>query len=122
MEVKPFKENDDTLFPTQALHPPDPITIDGHHEYYVEKIVDERHRGRKRQYLVRWRGEGPEGDLWLAASELEDCEALDSWQAWKAENARKPEETEQPKLTIRIVTVCVPHPYVWTYIMVARTP
>ena len=28
-EVKLFKENDDTLFPTRALAPPDPILIDG---------------------------------------------------------------------------------------------
>ena len=101
-EVKPFRENDDALFPTRALHPPDPVTIDGHREYFVDKIVDERRRRNGTQYLVRWRGEGPEGDLWLAASELEDCEALDTWQAWKAENAKRPEESEQPRLTIRI--------------------
>jgi hypothetical protein len=83
-EIKPFKENDDSLFPTRALHPPDPVAIDGHREYFVDKIVDERRRRNARQYLVRWRGEGPEGDLWLAAGELEDCEALDAWQAWKA--------------------------------------
>jgi hypothetical protein len=77
-EIKPFKENDDSLFPTCTLHPPDPVAIDGHCEYFVDKIVDERRRRNARQYLVRWRGEGPEGDLWLAAGELEDCEALDT--------------------------------------------
>jgi hypothetical protein len=101
-EVKLFVENDDSLFPTRALHPPDPVAIDGHREYFVEKIVDERRRRNARQYLVRWRGEGPEGDLWLAAAELEDCEALDAWQNWKAENAKRPEEAEQPRLTIWI--------------------
>jgi hypothetical protein len=101
-EIKPFKENDNSLFPTRTLHPPDPVAIDGHREYFVDKIVDERRRRNARQYLVRWRGEGPEGDLWLAAGELEDCEALDAWQAWKAANAKRPEETELPRLTIRI--------------------
>ncbi|KAH8994977.1 hypothetical protein EDB92DRAFT_1848569 [Lactarius akahatsu] len=57
-EVHPFKENDDRLFPQRA---------------------------RQMQYLVRWRGEGPEGDKWLPASELEDCEALDIWQARKTQ-------------------------------------
>jgi hypothetical protein len=45
------------------------------------KIVDERRRHNKIQYKVRWQGEGPEGDIWLPASELEDCAALDDWQA-----------------------------------------
>ena len=31
---------------------------------WTEKIVDERHRGRGRQYLVRWHGEGLKGDWW----------------------------------------------------------
>lgn len=101
-EVKPFKENDHTLFPTRALHPPNPISIDGTQEFFVDKIVDERRRGRGRQYLVRWRGEGPEGDIWLPASELEDCEALDQWQARRAQNATRPQENERPRLTITI--------------------
>jgi hypothetical protein len=53
-EIKPFKENDDSLFPTRTLHPPDPVAIDGHHEYFVDKIVDEKLRRNARQYLVRW--------------------------------------------------------------------
>lgn len=101
-EVKPFRENDDTLFPTRALHPPDPISVDGTQKFFVEKIVDERRRGKGRQYLVRWRGEGPEGDIWLPASKLEDCEALDQWQTRRAENAARPQEKERPRLMITI--------------------
>jgi hypothetical protein len=78
-EVRPFRENDDSLFPNRALTPPDPITLNGHEEFFIDKIVDQRRRGRGHQYLVRWRGEGPEGDKWIAAKELEDCEALDTW-------------------------------------------
>jgi hypothetical protein len=79
-EVQPFHENNDDLFPGRALIPPAPITIDGMQEYFIEKIVDERRKHNKIQYKVRWQGEGPEGDIWLPASELEDCEALDAWQ------------------------------------------
>ena len=79
-EVQPFHENDDELFPDRALKPPAPITIAGEQEFFIEKIVDERRRHNKTQYKVRWQGEGPEGDIWLPASELEDCEALDAWQ------------------------------------------
>ena len=80
-EVKPFMENDDALFASRALHPPNPVDVDGNKEFFVEKIVDERRHGGRKQYLVRWRGEGPEGDLWLNAEDLEECEVLDAWQA-----------------------------------------
>lgn len=80
-EIQPFHENNDTLFPGCALHPPDPVTIDGEQEHFIDKIVDERRRPNKIQYKVRWQGEGPKGDIWLPASELKDCEALDIWQA-----------------------------------------
>ena len=79
-EVKPFKDNDNELFPDHALHPPDPVTINGCEEFFIEKIVDQRHRGQGLQYQVRWQGEGLEGNKWLPARELEDCEALDKWQ------------------------------------------
>ncbi len=78
-EVQPFTENNGTLFPEHALIPPDPVTINGYKEFFIDKIINQRRRGRGLQYRVRWRGEGPEGDKWLPAKELEDCEALDKW-------------------------------------------
>jgi hypothetical protein len=61
--------------------------------------------------------EGPEGDLWLAASELEDCEALDTWQAWKVENTKRLEESEQPRLTIQIPVAVTPR-----YVLESKGP
>ena len=108
-EVKPFHENDDSLFPTHALHPPNPINVDGQQEFFIDRIVDERQRGRRTQYLVRWRGEGPEGDIWLN-EELEECEALDTWlmnggeqELEKGEEQEdRLEEEDRPRLTITI--------------------
>ena len=88
-EVSPFNENDDNLFPSRALNPPKPILVDGEQEFFIEKIVDERTKHKQTQYRVRWQGEGPEGDKWLPASELEDCEALDTWQANKTTRPRR---------------------------------
>jgi hypothetical protein len=45
-EVRLFTENDDNLFPNRALHPPDPIVVDGQKEFFIDKIVDEHRRGR----------------------------------------------------------------------------
>ena len=84
-EVKPFTENNDNLFPSRALVPPDPVTVNGQQEFFIDKIVDERKRGKK-LYKVRWQGEGPEGDLWLPAEEVSECEALDRWIARRAIN------------------------------------
>ena len=82
-EVIPFQENDNSLFPTRIPTPPEPLMINGEQEFFIDKIVDERRRNAQTQYLVRWQGEGPEGDKWLPASELENCQALDVWQARK---------------------------------------
>jgi hypothetical protein len=83
-EVRPFKENDNDLFPSRVLIPPNPISINGHEEFFIDKIVDEKKRYKKTLYKVRWQGEGPEGDIWLPADELTDCEALDTWNSRKA--------------------------------------
>ena len=32
-EVRPFPKNNDMLFPTFALHPPNPVTVDGSQEF-----------------------------------------------------------------------------------------
>jgi hypothetical protein len=90
-EIHPFQENDDALFPQRVLRPPAPVVIDKQKEFFIEKIVDKRRQGKRRQYLVRWCGEGPEGDEWLPASEVEDCEALDFWEA-RASNKPPPEK------------------------------
>jgi hypothetical protein len=79
--LKQHRGNDDGQFPGRALPRPGPIvTENGSSEYYVEKILDERKRGRGMQYLVRWLGYGEESDLWLPRSELMDSEALDVWE------------------------------------------
>jgi hypothetical protein len=74
-------DNNDSLFPARELSPPTAIvTPEGDTEYFIERIIDERTRGRGKQYLVRWMGYGPEHDLWLPRSELIDAEALERWE------------------------------------------
>lgn len=55
------------------------LTPDGLQEHEIDRILDSRPRGRGYQFLVRWKGFGPEDDEWLRAGLLEDCEALDVW-------------------------------------------
>ena len=78
--LKPHHANDDELFPSRRLAQPGPVlTPEGLEEYSVEEIIDSRRRGRGWQFLVRWLGYGPRHDLWIAATELNECEALDVW-------------------------------------------
>ena len=56
---------------------PEPIEVDGEEEYVVEEIVEERGRGRRKQYLVKW--EGYPDPTWEPASNLEHTDALKEW-------------------------------------------
>jgi ''chromo'' (CHRromatin Organisation MOdifier) domain./Integrase core domain. len=79
-QLKRFNPNNADLFPSREHKRPAPVvTLEGMEEYAIEKIMDERRRGRGFQYLVRWVGYGPEEDRWLPRRELEDCQALDRW-------------------------------------------
>jgi hypothetical protein len=82
-ELHPLKENDNYLSPARALILPEPVTINGQQEFYIDKIVDERIHRKKTLYRICWQGEGPEGDKWLPAEELANCAALDLWITWK---------------------------------------
>jgi chromodomain-containing protein len=79
-QLRPYSSNDDSLFPGRKLSKPGPIvTEDRHTEYFIDSILDEHHRGNGKQYLVRWKGYGPEADLWISKSDLINIEALESW-------------------------------------------
>ena len=51
-------------FPDRGPGPPEPVMVDGDEEYEVEAIVDCRKRGNQLQYLVKWKGYGPEENSW----------------------------------------------------------
>ncbi|CEL64044.1 hypothetical protein RSOLAG1IB_11028 [Rhizoctonia solani AG-1 IB] len=62
---------------------PPPITVDGEEEYEVEGIMDSRETKGKWEYLVKWRGYGPEESTWEpksnlknAAKHLKNCEKI----------------------------------------------
>jgi len=75
---------EDDINPPSPVPPPI-INDDGDEEFVVGEILQHRERpGRGRskvlEYLVRWKGYGPDEDTWLPKSELEDCEALDVYE------------------------------------------
>ena len=56
--------------------PPDPVIIEDNIEWEVEEILDCRMRGQQRQYLVSWKGFGPQENSWEPINNLKNCEAL----------------------------------------------
>ena len=44
--------------------------------YTIEKFLECRMFHRKKQYLVRWSGYGPDEDSWEPASNVQHCAAL----------------------------------------------
>ena len=74
-----FQKTTTIFFLHVPSSPPEPITVNGQQEFFIDKIVDERKDEHKTLYHIQWQGEGPEGDLWLPIEELADCKALDTW-------------------------------------------
>jgi len=60
--------------------PDQPDAVDDNNLYEVERLLDKRvtrrGRGFSTQYLVRWRGYGPEFDQWYRVQDLEGCNEL----------------------------------------------
>jgi hypothetical protein len=81
-ELEPYIKNNTDLFPSRTLTEPAPIiTVKGKEEWKVEEIIDERARGRGKQYLVRYAGYGPDHERSLSGCECADLKALDCWLA-----------------------------------------
>jgi hypothetical protein len=79
--LKRYIPNDPLLFPDrEPAHPCPIVTEDGTEEWYIDKIVDARRRGRGVQYLVRYEGYSKEHDKWRPGSEMADTDALNRWE------------------------------------------
>ncbi|KAF7783245.1 hypothetical protein Agabi119p4_2621 [Agaricus bisporus var. burnettii] len=79
-QLRRFIPNDDTAFPSRKPCNPEPTLVDGDWEHVIERIIDERQRGRGKQYLVRWKGFSSAHDEWIPHRLLRDNVALDEWE------------------------------------------
>jgi hypothetical protein len=70
-ELKPYHPN---TFTGRSQAPPPPLVINEQIEYEVEEVLDSRIFNGSLQYLVRWRGYGPEGDSWQPRSDLSNAQ------------------------------------------------
>jgi transposase InsO family protein len=86
------------------IQPPPPTMLEGEEHYEVEKILDHRERkvGRKKsaEYLVQWKGYGPEHNTWEPAEYCTHCpETVQEF--WDSRAERKAAKVKPVKLTGR---------------------
>src|SRR5882672_1133541 len=91
--LTPYKETN--KHGTNFLEPP-PELIEGEEEWEVEQILGKRHfgRGKKLQYLVRWKDYSPAHDQWVDKSDITADELVEIYE-------RENREERSPRRSIR---------------------
>ncbi|QRV88426.1 Retrotransposable element Tf2 protein [Ceratobasidium sp. AG-Ba] len=73
-------------FGREPSQPPAEVTPDGEEEYEVERILDSKKRRNQVQYLVHWKGYGPESNTWEPLEHLDT--AMGAVRKFHRENPR----------------------------------
>jgi hypothetical protein len=64
------------------LRPEPELSSEGHEEYEVREVLDQRRTGSKVEYLVCWEGYGPEDNTWELLKNLKNAKkALGAFKA-----------------------------------------
>lgn len=89
--LKPYVSRGQEVGPVPV--PPEPNTVEGHEEFEVEVILAHRKAGAKTEYLVRFKGYGPEDDLWLPKGNLVNApDVVAEYEARREDNVSTPRE------------------------------
>jgi hypothetical protein len=82
-QLRKFVPNDSSHFPSRDKAS-EPVLVEGNWEHVIDRIIDERKRGRGTQFLVQWKGFSASHNEWIPERLLKDNSALDEWETHKA--------------------------------------
>uniref|UniRef100_A0A803K8U7 Integrase catalytic domain-containing protein n=1 Tax=Xenopus tropicalis TaxID=8364 RepID=A0A803K8U7_XENTR len=70
--------------------PPPPVLVDGQSEYEIQKIIDSRLSRGGLQFLIHWKGYGPEERSWISATNVKADRLIRQFYAKHPEKPRGP--------------------------------
>ncbi|GAA5873889.1 hypothetical protein JCM1840_000216 [Sporobolomyces johnsonii] len=79
-KLRRYTPNDADTFPSRQPPRPEPVVVGEEEEYRVEAIVDERKRGRAREFMVKWEGYPDAENTWEPLEHVRDTEAFGRWE------------------------------------------
>ncbi|GAA5846266.1 hypothetical protein JCM11251_007271 [Rhodosporidiobolus azoricus] len=79
-KLKRYLPNDPTLHSDREPPRPEPIDVDGEQEYRIEKVVDEKGKGARQRFLVKWEGYPDSDNTWEPLFNVDNTEALEEWE------------------------------------------
>ena len=71
--LKKYEEPTNIPYRKNPREPPPAVVVDDHEEFEVEKILDERVRRQKKEYLVHWKGYPEYDSSWEPAMNLQNA-------------------------------------------------
>ncbi|SGY45109.1 BQ5605_C001g00247 [Microbotryum silenes-dioicae] len=83
-KLRRWVKNDGVVFPGREATEPAAIIVQGNEEWEVKRIVDEKGKGSRKRFLVKWKGWADSDNTWEPCSHLEDTAALEEWERGKA--------------------------------------
>jgi transposase InsO family protein len=105
--LHPYKETEE--YGVNFQEPP-PDLIDGAEEFEVEQILDERTRGGKKQYLIRWKGYAEAHDSWEPLTNIHAPDRIEDFHQRQKE-VQKDKATRRKKAShIRIMSTISSQP------------
>ncbi|SGY55487.1 BQ5605_C139g13418 [Microbotryum silenes-dioicae] len=79
-KLRRWVANNGEAFPGRHAAEPAAIIVQGNEEWEVERIVDEKGKGKRKKFLVKWKGWADSNNTWEPRSHLEETAALDRWE------------------------------------------
>ncbi|SGY77744.1 BQ5605_C005g03715 [Microbotryum silenes-dioicae] len=84
-KLQHWTDNDGAAFPGREATEPASVVVQGNEEWEVDRIVDEKGKGKRKRYLVKWKGWADSDNTWEPRAHLEETIALEEWERERAE-------------------------------------